>query len=166
MKYGHNLSYSFGRDEISNQMIANAEKFLLNCITKSNENTFDELRYIVYHEKHLQFDIERFPPTSASVRQHILRAYLQCYMWLHSPFLEDIQLNPLDYRYTLDENGDLVPVLTTELSIPDEFPATYNCLKRSKQKVCPYRVKGIPCCHYCKCNASPGCKNPFNTTEE
>ena len=66
-KNGYNLLYSFGRDEISNQMTADAEKFLLNCIKRHDVSTFDELRYIVYHEKHLQFDIERFPPTSASV---------------------------------------------------------------------------------------------------
>ena len=32
------------------------------------------------HEKYLEFDIERFPPTSDNIRQHILRAYLQCYI--------------------------------------------------------------------------------------
>ena len=58
------LLYSFGRDELSEEMISNAEKFLIKCITKHNVDTFDELRYIIYHEKHLQFDIERFPPTS------------------------------------------------------------------------------------------------------
>ena len=73
---GYDLLYSFGREELSVQMIADAEKFLLKCITKHDVDTFNELRFIVYHEKHLQFDIERFPPTSDSIRQHILRAYL------------------------------------------------------------------------------------------
>ena len=61
-------------------MIADAEKFLLKCITKHDVDTFDELRFIVYHEKYLEFDTERFLPTSDNIRQHILRAYLQCYM--------------------------------------------------------------------------------------
>ena len=143
IKNGYNLLYSFGKDEISNQMITDAEKFLVNCITSHNVDTFDEHRYLVYHEKHLKFDIECFPPTSASVSQHIPHAYLQCYIWLRAPFIEDIQLNPLDYGYTLDENGNLVPVLTTEPSISDEFPAPCNCLKCTKPKVCPCQVKGI-----------------------
>ena len=53
-------------------MIANAEKFLLKCITKHDVDPFDELRFIVYNEKYLEFDIERFPPTSDNIRQHIL----------------------------------------------------------------------------------------------
>ena len=60
-------------------MIADAEKFLLKYVTKYNVNAFDELRFIVYHEKYLEFDIEHFPPTSDNIRQHILGAYLQCY---------------------------------------------------------------------------------------
>ena len=61
-------------------MIADAEEFLLKCITKHDVDTFDELRFIVYHEKCLEFDTERFLATSDNIRQHILRAYLQCYM--------------------------------------------------------------------------------------
>ena len=57
-------------------MIADAEKFLLKCITKHDVDTSDELRFIVYHEKYLELDTERFPPTSDNIRQHILRAYL------------------------------------------------------------------------------------------
>ena len=72
------LLSGFGQEEISEEMIRKAEEFLLKCVTKHNVNTFDELRYVVYHEKHLEFNIKRFPPTSDSIRQHILRAYLQC----------------------------------------------------------------------------------------
>ena len=73
---GYDILYSFGRGDLSEEMIADAEKFLLNCITKHDVGTFDQLRVIVYREKHLQFGLERFPPTSDSIKQHILRAYL------------------------------------------------------------------------------------------
>ena len=102
-------------------MIRNAEKFLLKCVTKHDVETFDELRYLVFHEKHLVFDIERFPPTSDSMRQHILRAYFQCYKWTKSPFLEDIALDPLDYGYCIDEDDKWSPLY--QLSHP--FPATF-----------------------------------------
>ena len=152
------LLYSCGRDELSDD-IANAEKFPLKCITKHDVDTFNQLRFIVYHEKHLQF--ERFSPTSDSIKQHILRAYLQCHIWLHAPFLENIELNPLDYGYKLDDNGNLVPILATKPPISSNFPQPCNCRKCSKPKVCPCRLKEISCCQYCKCNASPECKNPL-----
>ena len=43
-------------------------------------DTINELRFIVYPENYLEFDIERFPPISDNIRQHILRKYLQCYI--------------------------------------------------------------------------------------
>ena len=69
----HELLTGFGQDPLTEEMIKNAETFLLRCISKHKVDSFDELRYIVYHEKHLHFDLERFPPTSDSIRQHILR---------------------------------------------------------------------------------------------
>ena len=42
----YHLLYVFGMDVLSNEMIADAEKFLLSCITKHNVDTFDELRLL------------------------------------------------------------------------------------------------------------------------
>ena len=49
-------------------MKADAEKFLVQCITSDDTDNFDDLRFNVYHKEHLQFDNERFPLTSASIR--------------------------------------------------------------------------------------------------
>ena len=37
---------------------------------KHDVGTFHELRFIVYNEKYLAFDIECFPPASDNIRQH------------------------------------------------------------------------------------------------
>ena len=112
---------AFGRDALSDEMIADAEKFLLKCVKKHDIDTFDELPFIAYHEKYLEFDTERFPPTSDKIRQYIMRAYLQCYIWLHSAFLENLDLNPLEYDYRLTEDSNLVPIKSTKPSIPSNF---------------------------------------------
>ena len=143
-------------------MIESAEQFLLKCITKHCVDTFDELRLMVYHEKHLQFDIERSPPTSDSIRQHILRAYLQSYIWSHATLLDHIDLDPLNYGYELDEDENLVPIISSCAPTPSNFPQPCNCKKCSQPKVCPCRSMDIPCCDYCKCNSSSTCKNPRN----
>ena len=150
-KNAYNLLCYFGKNEISESMIADAEKFLVQCITSDDTDNFDDLRFNVYHKKHLQFDTERFPPTSASIRQHILHAYLQCYMWYHCPFTENIHLNPLEYGYKIDEEENLVPIIMTEPCIADDFPQQCHCVKCARQGVCPCRQKKIVCCRYCKC---------------
>ena len=76
----YQLLYAFGRDVFRDEMIADAEKFLLKCITKHDVDNCDELRFIVYNEKYLKLDNDHFPPPSDNIRQHILRSYLQCYI--------------------------------------------------------------------------------------
>ena len=132
----------------------------LRCVTKHEIDTFDDLRYLVYHEKYQEFDIDRFPPTSDSIRQHILRAYLQSYKWVYCPVLENISLEPLKYGYWVDQHGNLVPIISTKPSIPHNFPLPCTCQKCSKSNVCKCRVLAIACCQYCKCKASSECKNP------
>ena len=77
-KMGHEYLLTFGRSEISEDMISSAERFLACCVSRSSQfDTFDDLRNHMYHTKSLQLDL---PPTSASIRLYIRRAYLQCYL--------------------------------------------------------------------------------------
>ena len=94
MKYGYQLLYSFGKSEISDQMILSSEKFLDECISKSSErNNFDDIRFETYHQKSFQSDLEKQTPTSSSIQAQIKRVFLQCYLWLHAPFVESIEIN-------------------------------------------------------------------------
>ena len=63
-KYGHELLCSFGKDNISEEMVVNAELFLLKCISSSSVDTFNELRFQVYHKKQYEFVIEKLPATT------------------------------------------------------------------------------------------------------
>ena len=59
--YGYDLLHLFGKSELDDVMIQNAEKFLLRCISQNSvfEN-FNLLRYDVYSNKKIQFDLEIF----------------------------------------------------------------------------------------------------------
>ena len=82
-------------------------------------------------------------------------------MWLHARVLKNIDINPLNYGYKLDEDDNLVPIVSTKPPVPSNFPAPCNCKKCSKPKVCMCRLMDIPCCQYCNCDAGPECKNPL-----
>ena len=145
----------FGKHELTNEMIYNAEESLLRCI--SNES-FDDLRYDVYHKKLQELDLEKFPATSGAIKQHILCAYLQCHLWFHASFIEDISIDPLQCGYSLNEEDDLVPLIINETLIPADFPSPCNCLKCARPQGCPCRSKQIACSQYCKCEAKQSCK--------
>ena len=156
----YHLLYAFGRNALSDKMIADAEKFLLRFITRHDVNTFDELRFIVYPENYLEFDIRRVPPTSDNIRQHKLREYLQCYISLHSAFLKNFDLDSLEYGYRLTEDSNLVPIISTKQSIASNFPQSCNCQKCCKASVWECQLLENCGCQFCKCDASPRCKNP------
>ena len=91
------LIYAFGWSELTDDMIANAEKFVIRSLSPSSKCThFDDLRYDVYHDKKFQFDLEKFLVTSESMMLHIRRAYFQIYLWQYASFVDQILLIPAE----------------------------------------------------------------------
>ena len=158
---GHEQLHSFRKLPLSDDMVIAAEKFLVDCVSTSDKvDTFDELRFQKYHKKNFQLDFEKLPCTSKCIRLHIRRAYLQCYRWIHVASMENIDLSPIDYGYSVDEDHHLVHEILDGDTIPSDFPSPCNCLKCAKSTVCPCRIKQIRCCEFCKCDAARECKNP------
>ena len=107
--YGH--LQTFGKVVLSDHMICQAEEFLLECVSNDKVESFNNLRYIVYHKQSFGLDMVKLPPTSGSIVLHIKHAYLQCYSWIHSPFDEDVDLDPTDFGHVVDEDDNLAPKL-------------------------------------------------------
>ena len=86
MKCGYELLHSFRKSEVFNKIILSAEKFLVERILKTSErNNFDDIR------------LGKLPPISSYIHIHIKRIFLQCYVWLHAPFFECIEISIEDY---------------------------------------------------------------------
>ena len=106
---------SFGQASFDEDMKVMAENFLVGCVSKDeNIDDFDNLRNKTYYKKSTEINIEKLPPTSSSIALHIKRAYLQIYIWLHAPFMNNLEIDPLQYGYEIDEDDDdeIVPTLS------------------------------------------------------
>ena len=154
---------SFGQSTMDEEMQTLAENFLIGCICKDkNVNTFDQLRHIVYYKKSKELDLEKLPATSSSVLLHIKRAYLQTYIWLHSAFVESIEINHLGYGYELeDDDEEMMAPEIIEKILPDKLPMPCKCVKCTKSNVCTCHVNKIRCCQYCNCKTEI-CQNQLN----
>ena len=140
---GNSLLHSFGRGTFTDEILYDSEKFLVKCISpKSISDTFDDLRYEVYQDKKFKFDLEKFPPTNKTIKEHIKRAYFQCHLWQHASYIPSITLNPLEYGYVKDEDGKLMPIVSTESNLPGDFPMPCNCIKCCKRKHMSLPCKG------------------------
>ena len=152
---------SFGKEPLTWDVMETAENFLADCISnKSRAETFDELRYKLYHSNSVKFDLEKLSPTLASLEKHIKRAYNQCCVCINAAFLPNIYIDPLEYGYLL-KDGKFLPDTECQ-ELPDDFPIPCSCLKCARANICPCRRKLIPCCIFCKYSKNSACKNDFN----
>ena len=88
----------FGIKELDENMYIMAERFLLECVTREENrsvDTFDELRNTIFHKHNLQFDLEKFPCTSTSLRLHIKRTYYQRRLWFVASREKKCDLDPI-----------------------------------------------------------------------
>ena len=95
----------FRKYDLTQEMIYQAEKFLIQCISKDSLlDSLDEIREEMFYKSALKLDIEKFPPTSDSVRLYILRAYFEAHLLYHAVYA-NTQINPLEYGYEEDGYG-------------------------------------------------------------
>ena len=137
--------------------------FLIQCTSKDSLlDSFNEICEEMFDKSSLKFDIEKFLPTSDSIRLHIICAYFQAYLWYHAVYA-NTQINLLEYRYEEDGYGYLCPICINKIYIlPDDFPAPCTCKKCARETVRKCRKMQIPCCKYCGCQAKRECSNPYD----
>ena len=144
-------------------MLKYAEEFILECIGTSESlsreiTTIDSMRHYNFHnEERKDFNIEKLPCTSESIKLHIKRAVLQTHKWINAGTTESISLSPLNYGYEFEtDSGILIPQVTPAERTLADFPQPCTCLKCARANICLCRMKDIPCCDFCEC--SRGCK--------
>lgn len=156
---------SFGKDVLDEEMISDAETFLINVVAKNfapNCSSFNELRLKMFH----QFPKKKLTElvcSSDSIQQNIKRGYFQTRTWLDAPFLDSSEfLDPLDYGFDLNlDSMTLVPSFFKGSQKPtDVIEPCFGCETCAK-KTCPCRVIKVMCNEYCSCFGTH-CKNPFN----
>ena len=103
----------------------------------NNVNTFNQLRHIVYYKKSKELDLKKLSAISSSALLHIERAYLQTYIWLHSTFMESIEITPLEYGYELEDDDE--EVMTPKI--------TRNITRRTTNALQVCEMRKIKCMH-------------------
>ena len=153
---------------MGHEMLKYAEEFLLEYVGTRESlsrgiTTFDSTQHNFHNEDRKDFNIEKVPCTSESIKLDIKRAFLQTHKWINAATTESISLSLLNYGYEFEtDSGTLIPQVTPEEKTPAEFPQPCTCLKCARAYICLCRLKDIPLCDFCKC--SSGCKYTKDTS--
>ena len=88
-------------------MVRSAERFLLDCMSRTttrSADTFDEHRYNQYHDRGQALAIEKIARTSKTLVKQIKWDYYQCNLWIGAANRASSSISPLDYCYELNDN--------------------------------------------------------------
>ena len=86
------------------------------------------------------FVLMKLPCISDAIKQHILRAYFQYYLWKMSAFIEFPALDPINYAYN-DDCRILMPVMYCKEELPVDYPGPCFCIKCAQNNGCSCSVK-------------------------
>lgn len=123
-----------------------------------NFESFDDYRYFTYNHAATWTSFDNLPPTSKSIRLHILRAFYATYYQIHCLNTQITELNPISFGYKKD-GDDLIPERIENIfPTTEELVPACKCVKCST-KSCSCVAAGIPCCSFCSCKKANTCKN-------
>lgn len=118
--------------------------------------TFNEFRYWSYcYSK--KFAVEELPPTSASIKLHILRAFFVTYTQLHCFQVNVEKLDATSFGFVMEDEL-LLPQKVDVLLPLDEFVLNCTC-KKCATKRCACLTANLPCCSFCTCKSANTCQN-------
>ena len=138
-----------------------AEQYLVQVVKKNNISvTFDDLRYWTNHFTNA-VSVNELPPTSQSIRLHILRALYITYYQINLLQSNIEQLDPLKFGYIIEENCLIPAKIHILYPTIDELPPKCNC-KKCSTKQCSCKSSGVPCISFCVCKSLDiTCNNLF-----
>lgn len=136
-----------------------AEKYLVRaCKNIDNINTFNELRLWSYKFSK-NFTLADLPPTTDSIRLHILRSYFVTYMYINCLNNQAPKLNPINYGFRFE--GTLLVPQKVEILLPPPQELIPNCTCTTcTRQTCVCRSNNIACISFCFCKKKEDkCKN-------
>ncbi|XP_031784055.1 uncharacterized protein LOC107981544 [Nasonia vitripennis] len=163
-KFLRSVAQGISKLEIEN-CIEEAEKYLVQVIKKGNAClTFDELRFWMYHYGNTASILD-LPPTSNSIKLHILRAFYATFEHMNLLNAECPKLDPLEFGY-IQQEEHLIPIKVA-VSFPPMDELVPNCNSTNcSRKTCLCRSAGLSCISFCICRSTGVCKNPYDSKDK
>ena len=146
-----NYLQDFG-EEFHDYHFQMAEKYLVKVIEPNiAAESFDDLRYVIYTIRKTTFS--KLPPTSAAIKEHLLRAY--CFINISFNILDTTKakLQPVNFAWKFF-NGMLIPEQFLR-EMPKEFLVTCACKERCSNR-CSCKREEQVCTECCQCQ---NCQN-------
>ena len=99
----------------------------------------------------------KLPPTLGALEEHIKHVRLQHRVWHQATVMQQQPFEPLQFGYSKDRDGQLLPVTTLVLPAPQAIIELVRC--QCKTLRCSCRHNNLPCTELCLCDTDGQCTN-------
>lgn len=156
------LLQHLGIDELKEDTIHKAEKFICKLYDAPNARSCDEVRVKMFNKGR---NAQALPPSTDAVKLHIQRAHYQAMVWRQSVIPKPVLPSPATMGWKIVD-GQLIPNLLTLPPIPQACKDIVSCgCKGGCIYVnCSCRKSKLVCTAACKC-AEDGNKECMNVQE-
>jgi hypothetical protein len=154
--------------KLNDDTAASIEQFICTVYLPQTEiESVKKLRWWLFRKK--QAESERLPPTPDALRQAILRAHHQTFVWNQATVTNPVIPPPADHGWKQD--GDRwIPIMTTQLPAPESVLhlVKCGCKKQCRTERCSCRKAGLSCSDICGCleDGENPCENSELISEE
>lgn len=155
---------SLGNADPSPQVYSELERFVCLLYKSQLYTTVDELRWFLFSNRAAEG--ESLPPTTGSLKLHILRAHYIAMVWRRASESHPSLPSPVEYGWQLLSDGNTyVPVRCLNPPAPDALMTLLKCgCKKGCIGRCTCRSNNIPCTEMCGC-VGYTCNNKADTNE-
>jgi len=145
----------FGKNSIETDIKVSTKFALLLYKAPKNTKTMNDLRhYLLIRSKK---NAEDLPPTDDALEQHVLRARIQCIIWVDSD-KENAIINFNGQGWSVDDQQNVKPIYTKKDIAPKKLQNILNTFCADKYcRSCVCLKNDFRCTDFCKCFAH--CQN-------
>lgn len=153
--------------EISESTHSSADNFICSLYDKDNlvpSADLNVLRYRLFTQPGKE---KMLPPTKDSYHQHKLRSNYLSHKWKLSLKADAIIPSPIGHGWRSENDGTLLPVLTTKPNAPEAVVELTRCGCKTGcvTKRCSCSSSNLMCTAACKCKGEDMCHNPLKPVE-
>ena len=174
LKAGHQLSELGNSSAALADVVQESTAFIAACYDYEKATTMSDVRFNMWKVKTAKANIVSapklmsLPPTNESFQPNVLRAHLQCCIWMHADEANPPDIDPTMHGWKRDTiNKTLTPTLlpANTPAAPDSILQFIKCgCESCKSARCSCSRAMLPCTIFCGCEGGLGCLNEHTKT--
>ena len=151
-------------DATYSDLMETGKTFFLHLYSQKKSTSMNSARFDIYRKRKHPPSLKSLPPTDSNLSLHIQRAHPQMILWKAAGKPDPPALQITDYGWKVTSEGEVVPILSTESTAPENLIDVISCCCKALGNACSSikcscAANSVACTSYCVCEGGDDCYN-------